>query len=592
MSDSSIKPSGKHRRKPIGRRRLWLFRFAAILLGLLPLVVLESVLRLSGAGYRTEFLIRSPYSRASNAFVMNPAFDHTFFGQGDLPGPEPRPFVLPKPNDVFRIVVVGGSSVQGFPYPFELSFPRHLEIALEAQNPGQQFEVLNAGITAISSVQETSILRQAVQCQPDLLVLHSGHNEFYGIGGLASQAGGARRPLQPILGFLRKQRTFQVCSVWLHRPSQKNLLETLPADIEIALDDEVFEAVGDQYRHNLQAAVQIALDAGIPLMLTTVPANLRDLSPMSSVRDESLSSADRATVDGHLHAAVNHLSYTEYESALERLQQAGRLEPGNAVVAFREAQCLEMLGRSDEAAAAYHRACDLDGCRFRMPSRFADLVEKMAQPDESGILFCDVAGKLRARSAFPVPGNDFFLEHVHYNIEGHWQVALILAEQIQTTVLHREWVTARVPDEARRNEWLGLSPFDLITGDTFALMAYEAWPLNLAADSPIQSQKIKARIQLRYAGLSPLDRKLLADQSLIAMQQDLLRVLGDSFHAAGALEKALAAYQLHITRRPWEPIGYQRAADVLNEQGQAAAAEKMLADMPRSDLPVRADPAE
>src|SRR5262245_7334522 len=132
-SDSA--PATHARSSPSGRK--WLFRSSAVVIGLLPFVVLEAALRLIGYGYDNRLVIPAPLPAAPNRHILNPATDRAYFGRADLPGPEPRPFPLPKPADGFRIVVVGGSTVTGFPYPIELSFPRHLQVILQEQNPGR-----------------------------------------------------------------------------------------------------------------------------------------------------------------------------------------------------------------------------------------------------------------------------------------------------------------------------------------------------------------------------------------------------------------------------------------------------------------------
>ena len=335
-------------------RRRWRLRLTAVLLGLVPFALLEIAFRYFGVGYDTRLVLPVPGASDPDLRSLNPAVDRAYFGRGDLPGPEPRPFLLPKPAGVYRIVVVGGSSVAGFPYPFELSFPRHLEIVLEAQNPGRQFEVLNAGIVAITSFSEVDLVRQVVDCQPDLVIVHSGHNEFYGIGGFASTAGSTSPALYTLLQPARRSRIFQWCQSWLAQPIDQHLLEALPADIAIPQNGPGFRQVQRTYRENLNQMAREAASAGIPLLLSTIPANLRDLSPMVSLRDAALSTEQVDEQTERKRRVTEHFSYHEYDRALQVLRAAREIEPRNAQFAFREAQCLEKLGRNDESAACLH----------------------------------------------------------------------------------------------------------------------------------------------------------------------------------------------------------------------------------------------
>ena len=110
-----------------------------------------------------------------------------------------------------------------------------LELVLQQQQPGTSFEVLNAGITSINSFSEVDIVRQAVASDPDLIVVHSGHNEFYGPGGSASTSSNLTPALYPAMQRLRRQRSFQIALSLIPRRTDSHLVETLPADIAIPL---------------------------------------------------------------------------------------------------------------------------------------------------------------------------------------------------------------------------------------------------------------------------------------------------------------------------------------------------------------------
>jgi tetratricopeptide (TPR) repeat protein len=536
----------------MSRRRLWLFRIAAVVLSLFPFVVLELGLRWLGYGHDPQLIVPVKDAAAPGTHQLNPSADRAYYGPMDLSGPEPRPFVLPKPKGLYRILVIGGSTVAGFPYPFELALPRQLQVVLEQQSPDRRFEVLNAGITAINSRSEVDIVRQGVGCDPDLIIVHSGHNEFYGPGGAASTASVFAPGLHPLLDIVRRQRLFQLAGAVVYRPLRGHPQETLPADIAIALDSPVFAKALESYEAHLRQMAALAAKAGIPLLLTSVPSNLRDQSPMHALSRSDLTDAQRQEQADRQKAAAQHLSYREYDKALAALATARQVDPQNALLAYREAQCLEMLGRRAAAAEAYAWAADLDGCRFRAPSAFNAAVRRVVSSCSGAVRFCDVAALLRDQSKLPAPGEDFFLEHVHYNLEGAWRVALILGKFIQEQFLGAEWREERIPRDERRDELLGVTPLDRLAADTFALMVVQAWPLNLAPDSPLQAERVKTRLGQEYALLSPLDRRIFADLTLDAMQQDLLGGMAAGYRAAGREDLAKEMLRRRRLRRPWD----------------------------------------
>ncbi|MEX0819553.1 MAG: tetratricopeptide repeat protein [Pirellulaceae bacterium] len=557
-------------------RRKWLFRLLAVAMSLAPLLLLEFALRLSGYGYDTNLVVPVPYAGSGTKYTFNAPADRAYHGTVDLSGPEPRPFEMPKPDGVYRVVVVGGSTVAGFPYPFELALPRHLELILEHQLPEMRFEVLNAGITSINSFSEVDIVRQAVACDPDLIVVHSGHNEFYGPGGSASKSSGLTPALYPILQSLRRQRSFQLALSLVPKPPNSHLIETLPADIAIPLDGEVFHKTQARYRQNLKKIVGIAKRSRLPMILSTVPSNLRDLSPMQT--DSNLTLAPRQAEEqaSRLKEAMRHISYRKFDLALEKLTEARRVDPAHPLLAYRQAQCLEMLERRDDAAATYALAADLDGCRFRATSSFANVVREVAQAEAEGVYFCDVAAQFQNISQFPAPGRDLFLEHVHYNLEGHWQAARCLAECVVADVLGKAWNAARLPDERQRDELLFVTPFDHLVADAQITGILEVWPLSLSPVRREETELVQDRWRSTYATLAALDQELFTSQTLESMTQNVLLVMGHAFLSVGEEDRALAFFQRQISRRPWDPSGYVGAVLAYRELGKLSDERDVL----------------
>jgi tetratricopeptide (TPR) repeat protein len=557
------------RRRTLSRRRKWLFRLAAIGLSLLPLLVLEVALRWRGVGHDTRLLVRDDAASAPTVYRFNSHADRAYYGVDDLWGPDLRPFEIPKPAGVYRIVVVGGSTVAGFPYPFELAMPRQLELILSRQAPERKFEVLNAGMTAIMSLSEIDVVRQALACQPDLIVIHTGHNEFYGPGGSASNFGSLTPGLYPLTQVLKRQRSFQLLLSAFPKPSKQHLVENLPADIDIPLDGDTYRRTEARFRRNLERMIEIAVEAKVPVLLTTVPSNLRDLAPLAPPKNE--------VAIQRLKEASRALMYQEYQPALAALADAASADPSEPLGAYYKAQCLEGLGRKQEAAEAYALAADLDGCRFRAASSFLEAIRHIAQSAPPDVHFCDVAKELQSRSQFPAPGSDFFLEHVHYNFQGHWEVADILGRRIIQDVLKSEWRTERAFDDAARDELLGVTALDHLAADSVTMIGFNAWPFTLSPARKQETLALKSRMEERYLLLEPAEREIFAELPVDAMHQHLHLAMGDGWLAAGKFERALVAFERHIQRRPWETLGYTRAAAALNMQGKTAEAAEMLA---------------
>ncbi|HID23426.1 MAG TPA: SGNH/GDSL hydrolase family protein, partial [Planctomycetaceae bacterium] len=273
----------------MSRAKLWTFRVAAILLAFLSLAGVELLLRVFGLGPDVSLVIPVPGSPRRAKYQLNELVDLPYLGSLPLRGPEERRFDLPKPEKTYRILVLGASTVAGFPYPFALSFPRHLEVILQAQDKGRRIEVLNAGITAINSFALADMLPQGLLADPDLIIVHAGHNEFYGPGGAGSSARGLSPSLFPWIVRIKKLRTSQlILRLLAGSEEDRELLELLPETLEIPWRGQTVRAVEAHFRANLERMVRTATRAGVPILLTTVACNLRDQGPIHPLPPKGL----------------------------------------------------------------------------------------------------------------------------------------------------------------------------------------------------------------------------------------------------------------------------------------------------------------
>lgn len=122
---------------------------------------------------------------------MAPGWSGTFppeitarLGRGEIPirtnslglrGPE---LIEPKPDDLFRIVVLGDSVAFGWGVREEDTFPSQLADLLQLLHPGQRFEVVNAGVSGYGTWQQARWLEEhALRLQPDLVVVQMHLND-------------------------------------------------------------------------------------------------------------------------------------------------------------------------------------------------------------------------------------------------------------------------------------------------------------------------------------------------------------------------------------------------------------------------------
>ncbi|HID21194.1 MAG TPA: tetratricopeptide repeat protein, partial [Planctomycetaceae bacterium] len=267
----------------------------------------------------------------------------------------------------------------------------------------------------------------------------------------------------------------------------------------------------------------------------------------------------------------------QWQSAQALFEEAESVDKSSALVAYRLAQCLDRQKQWDDAWAAYTRARDLDGCRLRAPSTFSHIVQQVAEAhSEPSIYFFDTAADLKERLGPEPLGHNVFLEHVHYNLDGHWQLALSLARFVQTTIRKRSWSAERVPSLRERNELLGATTQDDLFAHSMALEVLQKRPLKDAVDVQRQVQFLTARIRELYASLSPADQQVFADLPMSRMDADLLGNLAWQYERRGDPQEAIRWWRRRVRRRPWSPETHWQLARALAAQGNADEAGREL----------------
>lgn len=561
-------------RRAIPTWRLWVYRGISLLFPVLLLVVAELSLRGLGFGYETRLV--QPVASAPGWYQFNRNTGRAYADRG-VGGPSERPMQIPKPAGTYRVVVLGESSVQGFPYSTEQAFPAHLEILLQRQMSDRKCEVLNAGIVAISSPAIVDLTRQALAVDPDLLVVYAGHNEFYGFGGAASNTSA----LTPWWIGLRRWRLTQVTHQFLFAGDPNaNLISRLPADLNIAVDSPSMAAAQANYRANLTSMAAIAADAGVPLVLCNVACNLRNQSPMHSTFSPHLAEDQRQLLLRCLAEADKLRLSNQPEAALAALATAEKIDSGYALVSYRRGQCLESLERFEEAAKAYSMARDLDGCRFRAPGAFRAIVESVAA--ERDAHYVDVAAALAGETKYAAPGDDFFLDHVHFTWEGAWHVAQAISRVAIEQAEGRPWNTAAIPTAAERDAALAVVPEDHLQALSFIAMMPELSPLNGAVEVELVADWARQQCAKIEAQQSPAERQAYALQLAHCREDpafqyyDMALRMGICLVVDGETQTALRYAERAIVRQPYAPNGYILEGGCHDELGNRAKALECL----------------
>lgn len=427
------------------------FRLLATLLGLSPFLAAEGLLRFSG--WQPPADQRDPYigiHEQRPLFVARPAI-----GRYEIPPSRqllfrPESFAWPKPRNEFRIFCLGGSTVQGRPFAIETAFPTWLELGLQEAEPSRTWEVVNCGGVSYATYRLVPIVREVLDYQPDLLVLYTGHNEFLEDRSYAHLK--QRSALLHTLGIhLSRLRLVQFPRhLWRpggeswtsHQPST-----TLATEVDALLDyrggladyhrDVAWQrTVIDHFTYNLAKMLQLAAQAGVPVILIDPVSNLRDTPPFKSVVDARLSSRQQ-TRFRELWSQARALPAGQEKEQQRLLNQALNIDPHHAAAHFLLGHVYERLERYEQAQACYLRAKDEDICPLRMLESMHVVLRHTAT--RLGIPLVEVRSAWEQQAKHGLVGNDLLLDHVHPSIAGHQQIGRMLVEQIAALeMVHRQ----------------------------------------------------------------------------------------------------------------------------------------------------------
>ncbi|MEZ4648802.1 MAG: GDSL-type esterase/lipase family protein [Candidatus Eisenbacteria bacterium] len=184
-----------------GPAAVLLFRFLALLLLWLPLVFLsiEALyrFRLHHIGSRNEHVVEGRqqllgfaaaldstlwekpfYSYRPSHSIERTVLGREFEFRTDALGFRNDPIEHPKPDSIYRIVCVGGSTtVSG--WTNESTYPSRLEAALRDTLETERIEVLNCGVSGYTAQAERRRIDDYLAYEPDLLLEYNGVNDLW-----------------------------------------------------------------------------------------------------------------------------------------------------------------------------------------------------------------------------------------------------------------------------------------------------------------------------------------------------------------------------------------------------------------------------
>ena len=289
-------------------------------------------------------------------------------------------------------------------------------------------------------------------------------------------------------------------------------------------------------------------------------------------------------------SAIEELPAEDLGITEARCRGAIAQNSASAILHYRLARILERENRGAEANIEYVMARDLDVCRYRAPSSFRQIARQVAQENSGrGVHFLDLKPVFDEATKFAAPGEDLFLEHVHFTLEGHWLMARTIAHSIVQDVMPEtegvRWNDGSVPTEQERDEWLGLLAEDQLVAHTIAHNLSLSSPYDKAVDAEWFRTQSDAKLIQMEKDLAPFQVARFSVLNDKAKLDDLVDSLGRAELDRGDPFKALKLFEIGARRRTWMPNSLVFSAVSLEQLGRKSEAKKAIQASWQTTLP-------
>lgn len=543
-----------------------LFKIISIGLAMLIILLLELLLRLFHYGQDYRLFISYPGDK--NYLVMNPrASGRYFLNQQVATTGNAEVFRKEKGANTCRIFVLGESTTIGYPYFHNASFHRWLQYRLMHTFPDKDFEIINLSLTAVNSFTVLGFARELAACQPDAVLIYSGHNEFYGSLGVGStqRITGNPRLVNMVIA-MRELRLVQLLTACYDKitglgkdaseGNGKARMERMVAARQIPFGSKLYNRGVEQFRTNMEATLRFLNEKGIPVFISNLVSNDKDLPPFTSIQPDSARYPGFRQAYEH---AIDALKLGDTTAALAGFNEADRLFNGHAACNYYMGKLLLARGDTMQARNRFTAAKDLDALRFRAPSELNALIPQLCRKYRSAHLV-DARAAFERASGNHIIGNELLLEHVHPNLEGYAILSDVFYKAIEQAGILPRYKEQEMP-LARLMQTMPLTSVDSLAG------AYKIH--NLERNWPFKTTLIQDTLNLSTVE-EQLACRLAFGRTNWTMVMDTLY---NYYTSRGEWTKACRVTEGLLLEHPLTASLYERTANLygkMNDFHQAA----------------------
>lgn len=483
-------------------------------------------------------------------YQINRSFLKPYFPANDRLIPEFKPSLVRKrkTDKTFRILCLGESSMFGVPYQMTANIPGMVRRQLQHLYPEKEIEVINLGASAINTNVILHLTKEFLRLEPDLVLIYTGHNEFYGPDGvgaswLEKQIPAATQVKYNIrdLSILRLIQSIGNSS-FQEQNLEVNLMKQVSNGALIDLNSDDAKTVFSNFERNLTDIIRSYRKQHIPVIVSDVTSNLR-FSPF----EYETSLANKYSEIQQL------LDSKKYDLAAAKFNSLSHLDSNNA---YQQYLCgLISLGLNDviKARSCFRSARDHDLLKFRAPGTINDIIRNVCALNSIAFFSSDSIFQLN--SSYGISDTTLFWEHLHPKANGYYLIAGGFVDKIQKeNILPPVHSRNNIPfnDDSLHISWLDRA---------FADVSMK----NLTSKWPFRNFTVEQKF---YPKADPV-LKNVVDQvySIGKVWDEGCYETAQRFWSTGNLQLAITTYRAVIDEYPYNFYAHYLLANAISQTG-------------------------
>src|SRR5436190_7019926 len=336
--------------------------------------------------------------------------------------------------------------------------------------------------------------------------------------------------------------------------------------------------VYDHFQQNLTDIIAMGRSAGVGVVVSTVPVNLKDCAPFASSHQPALNPTQIAQWR-EAYALGNRAQESgRLRDALRAYDEAGRIDDTVAELHFQRGVCALNLGETNNARRDFQRARDLDTLRFRCDRRLNEIIRATAARSKATLADAE---NVFAEQGAGIPGGELFYEHVHPTWEGNYLLARELADRMSgllpASVTNHASASKSWPTSAECAHVLGWTDRDRHAALSLIYGRLQDPPFTHQLEHAVQLKRLAAQLEqlspaLQPAGLAAA-RKMVEDA--VARWPDdaiLLEQLVEARRLNSDMEGAATAARRVTELLPLSHTSWAELAGALAQTGRDSEA--------------------